>query len=587
MNQKPSLSRAVRARLLFRSLRFRILGILILCYLIPVLLLGGLAGSFLLRQLRLKTEAALSTAVSHSWDQTVQSVDRAVSLSRDATYDGELAEIWNRWNTGAIGSPEFLRQCRNYLDRKYGREELFGFALFFPVSQPELLAVTRSANAYNAATLQALRQYTAVLGDSLDTHFRFVSYRNQMYLIRNMLNLRMERFGMLILEVNRQELFSPLKTLQTAWNGSIAVRLDDYADPSVDWASLKPGLTDRQSENLLEYGIASSGESDYDFRMRLQLDRREQYREIYLFRSVSVLVYVLLIPIFILLARFVHSRITRPVTLLSDAARQIEEGNFGVTVPLRGGDELGDLGVSFSKMSVRLKELINKTYREEIELKNAQILALQSRINPHFINNALEDINWQARMDGSETASAMVASLSVLLNAAMGRKDSSSEHGARAIPRIVTLKEELEVADAYIFFVQQRFGPDLEFVRDVEESALPAGLPLLSIQPLLENAVEHGIAPAGRGRILLRARRTDRTLLIEIINSGQGIRPEDREKIDIALRGENAGPHLGLANIVNRLRLIYEDRVTIRVSTEPDGETAVRIEIPQEEESRR
>jgi sensor histidine kinase YesM len=233
--------------------------------------------------------------------------------------------------------------------------------------------------------------------------------------------------------VNRQALFSPLETLKTAWNGSLSVMLDDYADPSVDWASLKPGLTDRQSENLLEYGIASSGESDYDFRLRLQLDRREQYREIYLFRSVSILAGLLLIPIFILLARFVHSRITRPVTLLSDAARQIEEGNFGVTVPLRGGDELGDLGVSFSKMSVRLKELINKTYKEEIELKNAQILALQSRINPHFINNALEDINWQARIDGSETASAMVTSLSVLLNATMGRKDQ----------RIVTLKDEL------------------------------------------------------------------------------------------------------------------------------------------------
>ena len=250
---------------------------------------------------------------------------------------------------------------------------------------------------------------------------------------------------------------------------------------------------------------------------------------------VSVLIFALLIPIFILLARFVHKRIGKPVKLLSDAAHQIEEGRFGVTVPLRGGDELGDLGVSFSKMSVRLKELIDRTYKEEIELKNAQILALQSRINPHFINNALEDINWQARMDGSETASAMVTSLSVLLNATMDRKDQ----------RLVTLREELEVADAYIFFVQQRFGSDLEFVREVEEAAQSAILPLLSIQPLLENAVEHGIAPAGGGRILLRARKAGDCLRVEIINGGQGIRPEDREKIDIALRGENAGPHLG------------------------------------------
>ncbi len=557
---------------LFRSLRVRILLILVACYLIPVLLLGGFAGSVLLRQLRLKTESALTTAVEYSRDRTVQSIDRAVALSREATYDGELADIWANWNKQAIGSPEFLRQCRNYLDRKYGREELFRFAAFFPISQPELLAGTRSSGADSAAALQALRKYAAGLGETLDTHFRFVDYQGRMYLIRNMLNLRMERFGMLVLEIDRTALFSPLAALESDWNGTLSVMLDDYADPPGDWPDLAPGFIDRKEKNELEYVAVSPAENDYDFRMRLRLDRREQYREIYLFRSLSLVVFVLLIPIFALLARFVHKRIGRPVRLLSEAAHRIEEGEFGVTVPLRGGDELGDLGRSFSAMSVRLKELVDRTYKEEIELKNAQILALQSRINPHFINNALEDINWQARIDGSETASAMVTSLSVLLNATIDRKDR----------RLVSLKEELEVADAYIFFVRQRFGPDLEFIREIGEDALAAELPLLSIQPLLENAVEHGIAPAGGGRIRLEAGMADGCLRVEIINSGRGIRPEDREKIDAALRGESAGPHLGLANIANRLRLIYDDRVSIRVSTEESGDTAVRILIPQD-----
>ena len=94
--------------------------------------------------------------------------------------------------------------------------------------------------------------------------------------------------------------------------------------------------------------------------------------------------------------------------------------------------------------------------------------------------------------------------------------------------------------------------------------------------------MEHGIAPAGGGRIRLEAGMADGCLRVEIINRGRGIRPEDREKIDAALRGESAGPHLGLANIANRLRLIYDDRVSIRVSTEESGDTAVRILIPQD-----
>ena len=134
--------------------------------------------------------------------------------------------------------------------------------------------------------------------------------------------------------------------------------------------------------------------------------------------------------------------------LLAKASSLIEAGELGVTVPMRGDDELGRLGKAFTSMSLRLEELIKKTYKEEIALRDARIQAMQSRINPHFINNALESINWEARIEGSETISAMVESLSVLLNASMSRNDR----------RIVTLKEELEVAKAYFYFVGLSYG---------------------------------------------------------------------------------------------------------------------------------
>ena len=223
-------------------------------------------------------------------------------------------------------------------------------------------------------------------------------------------------------------------------------------------------------------------------------------------------------------------------------------------------------------MSLRLKELIDKTYKEEIELKNAQILALQSRINPHFINNALEDINWTARMEGSENISSMVTSLSVLLNATMAREDR----------RLVTLREEMEVAEAYIYFIEQRFGTDLTVNREIDEKAMDGILPLLTIQPLLENAVEHGIAPAGGGVITIRCSLNDACMHVEIINTGRETGKEDRERIEAALHGQPTGRHLGLANIVNRLRLIYGESVSIRVDTDTPGQTTVSIVIPRE-----
>ena len=263
----------------------------------------------------------------------------------------------------------------------------------------------------------------------------------------------------------------------------------------------------------------------------------------------------------------------KPISLLSDASRRIESGELGVTVPMRGGDELGDLGRAFSNMSTRIQGLIQKTYKEEIALKDAQIQALQSRINPHFINNALESINWEARIEGSETIPAMVSALSVLLGASMARQDR----------RMVTMREETEVAEAYIYFVQQRFGDSLKVIRETDESAMDCLVPLLTVQPVLENAVEHGIAPAGGGIIEMRYLKTGRCLRIEIINTGKPIGPEDRKKIDAALRGETtAGTHLGLANIADRLRLIYSGQAAIEVSSDEKDRTVVRMDVPQD-----
>ena len=223
-------------------------------------------------------------------------------------------------------------------------------------------------------------------------------------------------------------------------------------------------------------------------------------------------------------------------------------------------------------MSLRLRDLVDKTYKEEIALRDAQVQAMQSRINPHFINNALETINWQARMEGSETISAMVESLSVLLNAGMSRNDR----------RMLSLREELDTARAYFYFIGLRFGNRLTTHIDVAPEALEDVLPALTLQPLIENAAEHGVAPAGGGEIRLHCAHAEGVLKIEVSNSGRPATAEDRQRIDAALRGDSqSGSHLGLANISTRLGLIYSGRASIRVNTDDPGWTHVYLEIPQ------
>ena len=553
-----------------QSLRAQIGLIVLLSYLTPVVLLGVFTGGFLLKRLENQTRAAITSGAEQAWTLTEQKIERTLELARDATYDGELMDSWQKWNSGSIGDNEYTRLCRSYLERKYSREPLLSFVACFPVKKPDMLMYLRGGAMDNTGELQMLCETVLAMGDKLDTRCRFFRFGENMYLVRNLLNLRMERFGMLILGINETSLLQPLTELGQEWDAQVAIRLDDCVNPDTEWADLESGLTDDLKEKL--YYTRLSGDVENGLNMQLTMDRRKQYSEVYSFRMLLLVMALLLIPIMFLIGLYLSRRIVKPLTLLSAASRHIEEGNLGATVPLNGEDELGRLGRSFSKMSLRLKELIDKTYKEEIELKNAQILALQSRINPHFINNALEDINWTARMEGSENISSMVTSLSVLLNATMARQDR----------RLVTLREEMEVAEAYIYFIQQRFGTDLTVNREIEEKALDGILPLLTIQPLLENAVEHGIAPAGGGTITICCSLNDACMHVKIINTGREIGKEDRERIEAALQGQPTGKHLGLANIVNRLRLIYGESVTIRVDTDTPGQTTVSIVIPRE-----
>ncbi len=552
----------------FASLRVQIILLLLLCYLIPALTLSVFIQTALIPSLREKTAAALTTDVEHAWALACQNIDSVIALGRDAIYDGELTSVYESWSTGAITDAEYLRLSRGYLDRKYSRNSLFTFAAYFPVRAPELYMYTRPGYQEAMKFLDRGQKETLALGETLDTGNRFLETEGQMYLARNLMNLRMERYGMLVLGLRREALLSPLLHLADNWQGQVYLQLDGTGDTDTPWDSFPGGMTEDGREIL--FSRQASGDA-YTLRLLLRMDRRLQYREIYQFQYLAWGICLLLIPVLILLAWYVRRRITKPITLLSAASRRIERGELGVTVPMRGGDELGDLGVAFSNMSLRMKELIDRTYKEELALKDAQIQALQSRINPHFINNALEAINWEARIEKSETIPAMVSALSVLLGASMARQDR----------RMVPIREEMKVAEAYIYFIQQRFGPDLNVTRSLDEGAMECSVPLLTVQPVLENAVEHGIAPAGGGEIALSCRRLGGCVRLEISNTGKGISPEDRKKIDAALRGEtDSGTHLGLANIAGRLSLIYEGQADIQVFSDDWQRTVVRIDVP-------
>ena len=482
---------------MLKKIRVQLPVIMLLCYLLPAMLLGFYMGGVMIRDVQAKTETALLTGMEYSRMLTEENLQRIITLARAATYDGELDSAVSQRDAGGISDGEFLRLARNYIERKYTREAMITFAACFTLDNPELLLVNRTG--YEAASVYqtSAHQTVRALGEELDTQCRFIQVDGRVYLVRNLMNLRMRPYGMLVLGIDADRTFAPCIDLAHEWNARLDLQLDDYtgenltvpdwsAGEAVGWEGIPSGTIAPLSVG--RYGCVQLGNSrDYDLRIGILLDRGGLYGEIDSFRRLQAGLLFLLVPLLGVAAWYVYRRISKPIALLSQASNRIEAGELGVTVPMHGDDELGSLGKAFSNMSLRIEELIDKTYKEEIALRDARIQAMQSRINPNFINNALESINWQARIEQSDTISAMVESLSVLLNAGMSRNDQ----------RIVTLREEIEVAQAYFYFVGLRFGERLSVRVDVAEDALSALVTVLTIQPLIDNAVEHGIAPSG------------------------------------------------------------------------------------------
>ena len=320
-----------RFRAYLTSISLRILVIVLICWLVPALLLGGYMGGVLFDALQQKTEAALTESAGHAQTLTVAAIQRAITQAKDVTYDGELATAYAAYATGKYNYYSFYRISRNYLERKYGRDSMFQFAAYFPVSEPDKLMYTVAG--YNEA-LAFQRDYqkdALELGETLSTRCAFAGWGGNLYLVRNLYNLRMERYGMLILSINRQQLFKPLDDAGAKWGAALDIHLGGYEstpEPPVNWDIERDGLSE-VAENL-SY-VQRHVEWDFSLFTRVRVAKAEVYRQMTLFRRLLFVLILAIVPIGILIMWFVQKRIARPIAILSQASRRMAEGELGVT----------------------------------------------------------------------------------------------------------------------------------------------------------------------------------------------------------------------------------------------------------------
>lgn len=293
----------------------------------------------------------------------------------------------------------------------------------------------------------------------------------------------------------------------------------------------------------------------------------------------SILLCIATLPICLLLINYLHSTMIRPLNLLIKRMKEIENGNIGVIIKSNRKDEFGFVFRTFNKMSENIKNLIDTVYKEQLVMKQSEINALQAQINPHFLYNTLESINWKAKIHGDDEVSEMISAFSYIIEANLNRSNE----------KFIPVYKEIEYIQSYKFLIQKRFGKKIEFNLAIDEDTLNNRLPKLLIQPIIENTIYHGLEmKKGGGTVAITINKEEDKLIITVADNGLGIEKSkllaliDDMGDDKFSNAENIldNSKIGVINVHRRIRLLYGKDYGLKIDSKEGMWTIVTITVP-------
>lgn len=382
-------------------------------------------------------------------------------------------------------------------------------------------------------------------------------------------NVKFEDMGSMIAVNSRNELFF--------------VESGPGLPPGLDeeWVSAA-ALPNQPSVRRMELGgksyLAISDYSDFsDIKIVSFIPVKSLLKEMDRLRRMTLGVGLLCLTLAGGLATYSSYRLNRPLTALMKKMKLVERGDFKQSVKVESGDEIGRLSSHFNRMVERIDRLVEEVYVLGLREKEAELAALQSQINPHFIYNTLESINMLAVQGQSGLVSDMVTALGRLLRYTVGHER-----------RMVRLQEELEFAEAYVRIQQLRYGERLRILFEAEPELLSCAVPKLLLQPLIENAIFHGIGDSDRGgTIWIHAVRFEDCLLLTVRDDGRGMSDAELERLrqsftvrPHAPAARPDGHGVALRNISQRLSLLYGSGGELHIDASPGAGSAFTITIP-------
>ena len=288
-------------------------------------------------------------------------------------------------------------------------------------------------------------------------------------------------------------------------------------------------------------------------------------------RNLFYLMAIVLVGVALMMSVFLTDMVTKPLRKLRETMKVVENGNFDVEVEEPDtGDEISDLFRSFRSMILKIRELIDQNTAEQREKRKSELNALQAQINPHFLYNTLDSIIWMAEGGNMKDVVLMTSSLAKLLRKSISNKNE-----------MVTLEEEIEYTRSYLTIQKMRYVDKLEYEIDVEPAVMRMEIVKLIIQPLVENAIYHGIKyKEGKGLIRITGGFADDQVILKVSDNGVGMSEEELSHVFDERVTDTRKNGVGVLNVHRRIRLYYGGEYGLSFESKEGKGTCVSIHLP-------
>ena len=307
------------------------------------------------------------------------------------------------------------------------------------------------------------------------------------------------------------------------------------------------------------------------------INREQLFKSMYDFNNSAIFLIIFLIGIIILLSVYFSCKLVKPLKLLKNAANECAAGNYSIQIPVYSTDEIGSLCSSFNFMTKQIRNLLDRVYHYQLATKQAQLKALQNQISPHFLHNTLEIIRMKALINKDKEVAVMVQTLANLFRITLDRTGN-----------IVTLRAELEHVETYLTIQNMRFNNRYRFTKDIPEEYLEHSIIKLTLQPLVENCIQHGfVRTFGDEEIHISVAELENDLIIKVTDNGVGIDKDNLRRIRMKLKhtdSKDTGAihnSIGIANISDRIQLEYGLSYYLNLYPASPRGTTVELRIPR------